>query len=182
MTVTAQQLIKRPGQAKTTRKKLTEAQREEKRKRARRLAIVQSVEGYKRLKKIRYLSQTTFTDQQLQVFREELERQKSLLSRERESLSKEFSTELCFELERGRSSNHHADINVEESIVTQSLVCNRQKRLGKIDEALNRIDNGTYGICLECIQPISEGRLISTPHRRPLRTMQRGKRRPTAKR
>ncbi len=32
-----------------------------------------------------------------------------------------------------------------------------------IDEALRRIQNGTYGICAECEQPISEKRLRAVP-------------------
>jgi DnaK suppressor protein len=35
--------------------------------------------------------------------------------------------------------------------------------IGKILEALNRIDEGTYGICEECEEEISEGRLKARP-------------------
>jgi len=40
----------------------------------------------------------------------------------------------------------------------------REKGLiGKIKEALERINNGTYGICEECEEEISEGRLEARP-------------------
>jgi DnaK suppressor protein len=40
----------------------------------------------------------------------------------------------------------------------------REKMLiGKIKEALERIENGTYGICEECGEDISEGRLEARP-------------------
>ena len=35
--------------------------------------------------------------------------------------------------------------------------------IGKIKEALERIENGTYGICEECEEEISEGRLEARP-------------------
>jgi len=144
-------------------KKLTKDEREAKLAKERKTFFFARMAALKQLKEIKAMSRATFTDRQMQAFREELEMQRSILAKERRCLSKELSTELCLELERSRSGNHHADINVEDSIVTQSLVCNRQKRLGKIDEALKRIDNGTYGICLECFQPIATGRLLSTP-------------------
>lgn len=38
-----------------------------------------------------------------------------------------------------------------------------RKLIGKIREALARIDAGTFGICGECGEPISEARLIARP-------------------
>jgi DnaK suppressor protein len=36
--------------------------------------------------------------------------------------------------------------------------------LREIDEALDRIDEGTYGICEECGEPIAETRLKALPY------------------
>lgn len=36
--------------------------------------------------------------------------------------------------------------------------------LRQIEEALERIDDGEYGICAECEEPIPEGRLELVPH------------------
>ncbi|MBW1923447.1 MAG: RNA polymerase-binding protein DksA [Deltaproteobacteria bacterium] len=38
-----------------------------------------------------------------------------------------------------------------------------RKLIGKIKEALERIENGTYGICEECGEEIAEGRLKARP-------------------
>ena len=35
--------------------------------------------------------------------------------------------------------------------------------IGKIEDALERIDDGTYGICEECEEDIAEGRLEARP-------------------
>jgi DnaK suppressor protein len=167
MTVMVQRFVKRQVAAKEGKKKLTKkltkTQRKEKAEKEKKELFFKRVEAYKQLKEIRVLSSATFSDEQLDRLRKELELQKTLLLKEHETLSRELSIELRSELEPCRSSNHHADANTERSIVTQSLVCNREKRLGKIDEALARIDNGTYGICMECSQPIALERLLSTP-------------------
>ncbi|MCI7398454.1 MAG: TraR/DksA family transcriptional regulator [Spirochaetia bacterium] len=39
-----------------------------------------------------------------------------------------------------------------------------QNRLAMIDRALDRITQGTYGICLECGEPIAETRLEAIPY------------------
>ncbi|MDP2720459.1 MAG: TraR/DksA family transcriptional regulator [bacterium] len=114
-------------------------------------------------RKIRALSQSTLADRQRQRFREILESQKSKLLRGVDSLSKEFRSELCLELDKNRSGNHIAEINYEGSIVTQFRVNKSQERLERIDEAIHRIDNETYGICLGCDEPIDISRLMKTP-------------------
>jgi DnaK suppressor protein len=38
-----------------------------------------------------------------------------------------------------------------------------RKLITKVKEALERVDNGTYGICESCGKPISEKRLIARP-------------------
>ncbi|MGH8015241.1 MAG: TraR/DksA family transcriptional regulator, partial [Candidatus Zixiibacteriota bacterium] len=35
-----------------------------------------------------------------------------------------------------------------------------------IEEAIRRIDNGTYGLCAQCQKPISATRLKAVPHAR----------------
>ena len=44
------------------------------------------------------------------------------------------------------------------------LLCNRDReKLELIDEALERIEEGTYGICDDCDEEISDERLIARP-------------------
>ena len=42
----------------------------------------------------------------------------------------------------------------------------RQQELVHIDEALSRLENGTYGDCLECDEPIAKKRLAFDPSAR----------------
>lgn len=44
-----------------------------------------------------------------------------------------------------------------------NLAGNEQEFLYKIDEALKRIEDKTYGICTECAKPISKNRLKVVP-------------------
>jgi DnaK suppressor protein len=37
-------------------------------------------------------------------------------------------------------------------------------QLAQIEEALNRIDQRTYGICVDCHEPIPEKRLLANPY------------------
>ncbi|KJR41519.1 transcriptional regulator, TraR/DksA family [Candidatus Magnetoovum chiemensis] len=54
-------------------------------------------------------------------------------------------------------------LELTEEIVLQKLQQHKQK-LDKIDEALQKIKNGTYGICEECGTQINEGRLKVLPY------------------
>jgi DnaK suppressor protein len=61
-----------------------------------------------------------------------------------------------------------ADISDRASIETERSLELRtrdraRKLIGKIDDALDRIDNGTYGYCMETSEPISLSRLEARP-------------------
>ena len=45
----------------------------------------------------------------------------------------------------------------------RALTTQAAARLGEIDEALARVDDGTYGICAACGEPIGRGRLEARP-------------------
>ncbi len=45
----------------------------------------------------------------------------------------------------------------------QSLLVNEQALLTEVQQALERIENGTYGKCVDCGQPIPEKRLEAIP-------------------
>ncbi|MGH3048103.1 MAG: TraR/DksA family transcriptional regulator, partial [Gaiellaceae bacterium] len=62
--------------------------------------------------------------------------------------------------------NHLADsatatLNRE---IDYTLEENSEHVLSSIDEALLRIENGTYGICVRCGSPIAEERLEAIPY------------------
>jgi len=60
---------------------------------------------------------------------------------------------------------HMADVGSDnwEQEFALGLVAGEQVIVREIDEALNRIDNRTYGICLATRQPISKARLLAKP-------------------
>ena len=71
-----------------------------------------------------------------------------------------------FESSAGRShSNHLADQGSDEfEYETQLLLSAGQRAtLREIDEALQRIENGTYGICEKTGKPIAKPRLRAMP-------------------
>ena len=61
--------------------------------------------------------------------------------------------------------NHLADIGTEVYMqdMQNSLTIHEQGRLRNIENALYKIENGTYGICVECHKQIDEERLDILP-------------------
>jgi len=62
-------------------------------------------------------------------------------------------------------SMHMADVGTDnfQRELALGLVSNEQQVLYRIDEALRRIEERTYGKCEECGQPIKESRLKALP-------------------
>jgi RNA polymerase-binding transcription factor DksA len=50
-----------------------------------------------------------------------------------------------------------------ERAQTQALLDDARRRLNNLDEALNRLTAGTYGVCHRCGQPIAAERLAAQP-------------------
>ena len=46
------------------------------------------------------------------------------------------------------------------------LVSTEQQLLNQIDDAIRRVDEGTYGVCETCEKPISQKRLLAVPYAR----------------
>lgn len=63
---------------------------------------------------------------------------------------------------------HMADVGTEnyDQEFTLGLIENEQGTLGLINEALGRIDQGKYGVCVECDEPIAKQRLAALPYAR----------------
>lgn len=61
---------------------------------------------------------------------------------------------------------HMADMGSEtyEQEFTISLMESQEDALGMIDQALARIEDGTYGRCVECGKPIADDRLEVIPY------------------
>jgi RNA polymerase-binding transcription factor DksA len=63
---------------------------------------------------------------------------------------------------------HMADVGTEnyDQEFTLGLIENERVTLEEIQDALGRIDSGTFGRCLECNTPISKPRLQALPYTR----------------
>jgi len=53
---------------------------------------------------------------------------------------------------------------LEDSEVVDALGNEAREEIAKISAALARLDNGGYGICSECAEPIEAGRMKVYPH------------------
>ncbi len=105
---------------------------------------------------------------------EELEKFRELLLRKRQELVGDVDNMKDDALKKSRSDAagdlsampiHMADIGSDnyEQEFTLGLIENEQNLLKEIDEALDRINNGTFGICLGTGKPISKARLKLKP-------------------
>ncbi len=63
---------------------------------------------------------------------------------------------------------HMADLGTDnyDQEFTLGLIENEQGTLELVNEALARVENGTYGLCAECAEPISRPRLQAIPYAR----------------
>ena len=70
------------------------------------------------------------------------------------------------ELSSAAGDQHLADHASEmfDREVDESLEDNAELIVREIDDALERIDAGTYGVCVRCGQPIPEERLTAVPY------------------
>jgi len=70
------------------------------------------------------------------------------------------------ELSSAAGDQHLADHATEmlDREVDESLEENAELLVREIDDALARIESGTYGVCLTCGQPIPEERLAAVPY------------------
>ncbi len=61
---------------------------------------------------------------------------------------------------------HMADLGTDNMEREKAFFFARRegRLLYHLEQALERIENGTYGICRECGRPISEARLEAVPH------------------
>ncbi|MCC6728193.1 MAG: TraR/DksA C4-type zinc finger protein [Chthonomonadales bacterium] len=91
--------------------------------------------------------------------RERLELERNALD-ESESMSEELGELTDYDI------NHPGDIGTEvfEREKEAALEANVQRVLRQVDEALARIEAGTYGKCLQCGRPIAEERLRALPY------------------
>ena len=103
-----------------------------------------------------------FTGDMASEFRE-------LLLAERESLVKQIKSLSAASLTSSRQAGEElADVGSDDFIreTELHLMSEEGRRLTLIGMALENLENGTYGTCLDCSKPISLGRLRAKPYAR----------------
>lgn len=74
---------------------------------------------------------------------------------------------------KDKDINSSGDESIDEVDIAQNLIIKemeeklslREKDVcSKINSALQRIEEGTFGLCEECDEPIAEGRLYAIPY------------------
>jgi len=112
-------------------------------------------------------SVTKLTKAQLKEFRELLLELRAKFAEEIRALAREVSRNPR-EASGDLSSRpiHMADISSDtyERELSISIVSSEQQVLYQIEEALKRIDDGTYGMCQQCGTPITLSRLKAVPY------------------
>ncbi|GAB4253242.1 MAG: TraR/DksA C4-type zinc finger protein [Thermoleophilia bacterium] len=98
--------------------------------------------------------------------RERLLEERRRLAREMEQFQDEFSESMEESTEENTYDQHMADVAspMYSRELDMSLEGNVRRMLDKIDRALEKIDEDTYGICDNCGRQIAEERLEVAPH------------------
>lgn len=107
------------------------------------------------------------TKQQLKIFRKRLLGERVKFASEIRSIAREASKnprEASGDL--SSYTVHMADMSSDtyERELFTDLASSEQEVLYQIDEALKRLDEGTYGICQQCNAPIVLSRLKAVPY------------------
>jgi DnaK suppressor protein len=100
------------------------------------------------------------------VSKKELERYRRLLDEKKSSLSQEIAKTRSAEEETTEESTQDIADKAVSSYTREflySLTDGERGTLLQIDEALTRIDEGSYGFCTNCGQPMAEKRLTAVP-------------------
>jgi DnaK suppressor protein len=100
----------------------------------------------------------------------DIKKVKSLLEEKRAELQKSLGqlTEAYPPFQTGEANRELQDwgevaVDVNEMEDESSIRANQEALLTEVEEALKRIDKGSYGLCVECKQPIPEKRLEILP-------------------
>ncbi len=70
----------------------------------------------------------------------------------------------CSNSEKRGVSTHMADVDSSRSEMELQIFTENGNAISLIDDAIERLANGEYGICMDCGEPISEARLKARPY------------------
>src|SRR2546425_12002886 len=100
----------------------------------------------------------------ISTMRQRLEKKQGELKEEMASLTEAHPTpQDPIELSQGSQDFEEIAVDFLETQNEQSLLVTMQALLTEVEAAISRIDEGTYGKCVECDQPIPEKRLEVIP-------------------
>lgn len=101
-------------------------------------------------------------------YKEQLLALRARLRGDMTAMAKAALSESLLEAGGDRTSGpiHGTDVGPDsyEQEFTLSLIQNEEETLEMIESALERIEDGLYGICVECDGRISKARLSAIPH------------------
>lgn len=109
---------------------------------------------------------TPFSDEELEHFENIIRKKRAEAKKEHDQLKEQLEEQR----EKGAQASvytHHmgdAGTDVEEEETIYTLMERERKFIKKLDEALERIENKTYGICKVTGKPIPKERLEAVPH------------------
>ena len=108
-----------------------------------------------------------FTKEQRKTFRQLLITERAKLAEEIRAIARDASTS-----PRDASGDlsaytvHMADMAADtyDRELSMNIASSEQEILYQIDEALKRLDDGTFGVCQQCSKPITVSRLKALPY------------------
>lgn len=106
------------------------------------------------------MNEDYLTDTQLAELRAELDRQLRKLTRSMRTTSRAMKPVQLDQSSVGRLSRID---NLQTQGLTRGLQEREVAKLGQINEALKRLEDGTYGKCVVCESPIAFERLLIFP-------------------
>lgn len=101
-----------------------------------------------------------FTESQIAEFRDELERQLAKLEKSMTVTDKALE---AVALDQGAVGRLSRMDSLQSQALAKGLRERESARLGLIQEALRRLDSGTYGVCIVCGGAVAAERLFVFP-------------------
>ena len=108
---------------------------------------------------------TPFSDEELAQFRALIEEKRAAAIEEIDAMRAQIDD--ARENEGDSAYSFHmadAGTDAQEMEKLYLMIARQQKYVGYLDRAMDRIENGTYGICKVTGQPIPKERLQAVPH------------------
>lgn len=98
-------------------------------------------------------------------FKQRLQQERQRAQEALDYLHEENQSQLDDDREEIQSDNHPGDMATAtfDRELDYTLEENVERALAEIDAALRRIEEGTYGLCVNCGQPIAPERLEALP-------------------